>query len=278
MGDVKMRRRNRLATAGLVTIVAAAMAWSTYGKGADAPATETRSGYLEPELVPDPRIVLPLAPLDQSVAGEADLAIFHETRAAVGSERWQLAARDNAADHAGLLRAFGCALGAEVRPGDAPKLDELMRRATADALLVIRRAKELNQRARPFSRGEGEICVPRTPELSHNDSYPSGHATVGWLYGLILGEVAPDRASELLGRGRAYGDSRIICGVHFASDIDAGRTAAAAVVSVLHSDARFRSDMEAAQAELAALRSRAPTPDPAQCAIERSAIAQTPGF
>jgi acid phosphatase (class A) len=32
--------------------------------------------------------------------------------------------------------------------------------------------------------------------------------------GLILAELAPERATPILNRGRAYGESRVVCGVH----------------------------------------------------------------
>ena len=36
----------------------------------------------------------------------------------------------------------------------------------------------------------------------------------GWTVGLIMAEVAPDRATEILARARAFGEGRLVCGVH----------------------------------------------------------------
>jgi acid phosphatase (class A) len=67
----------------------------------------------------------------------------------------------------------------------------------------------------------------------------------------VLAELAPSRADAILQRGRDFGDSRVICGYHYPSDIEAGRTIAAGVIARLHADASFRRDLDAARAELA---------------------------
>ena len=92
---------------------------------------------------------------------------------------------------------------------------------------------------------------------------------------LILAELAPDRASQVLGRARSIGDSRVVCGVHYLSDIEAGRTTGAALVATLHGDAAFRADMERARAELAALRAGAHGA-PADCAVQDEAATHAP--
>ena len=76
----------------------------------------------------------------------------------------------------------------------------------------------------------------------------------------MISEVAPEHASAVLARGREFGDSRIICGVHFQSDIEAGRYLGSAMVSKLHQNAAFEADLATAKAEVAASRaSGAPT-------------------
>jgi acid phosphatase (class A) len=81
---------------------------------------------------------------------------------------------------------------------------------------------------------------------------------VGWAFGLILAEIAPDRAAAVLARGRAYGDSRLFCGVHNASAVEAGRVVGATMVAALHTSKEFRADLAAAETELFALRRTQP--------------------
>ena len=83
-----------------------------------------------------------------------------------------------------------------------------------------------------------------------------------WAWASVIAELVPEKASPILARGKAFGDSRIVCGVHFQSDIEAGRYLGSAMVSRLHQNAEFVSDLETAKAEVAASRSQG---DPEGC-------------
>ncbi|WP_230772482.1 phosphatase PAP2 family protein [Sphingomonas sp. Leaf4] len=85
---------------------------------------------------------------------------------------------------------------------------------------------------------------------SRHFDYPSGHTSWGTSVALVLAELRPDRADAILERGREYGNSRVICGAHSVSAVEAGRQAAAAIVAVLHGSSQFRGDLEAARREL----------------------------
>ena len=82
-----------------------------------------------------------------------------------------------------------------------------------------------------------------------NSSWPSGHAMLGWTYALLLAELVPEQADAVLLRGRQFGDSRVVCGVHYPSDVEAGRAVGAALVARLHAEPQFVADMAAAKAE-----------------------------
>ena len=119
---------------------------------------------------------------------------------------------------------------------------------------------------------DAPICTPdRRERLTKDGSYPSGHTAVGWAWALILTEIVPERSGPLLARGMAYGQSRVICNVHWQSDVDEGRIIGAAVVARLHTDPAFRADLDAAKAELDAVRARGlpPTND---CTAEDAAL------
>ncbi len=117
------------------------------------------------------------------------------------------------------------------------------------------------------------ICTPNEEQVLRNDgSYPSGHSAIGWGWALVLTQVAPDRANEVLARGRAFANSRVICNVHWLSDTEEGRTMASAVVAKLQSDATFQTDLAAAKAEVAAARAKGLKPD-GDCAAEAAQLA-----
>jgi acid phosphatase (class A) len=151
-----------------------------------------------------------------------------------------------------------------------------MQRTRTDAGRATHRAKNHYQRLRPFAVNKDGICT-RDDEYvpKKNDSFPSSHASIGWAWALILTEIAPDRADAILARGYAFGQSRVICGVHWQSDVTAGRTVGAAVVARLHAEPEFRTQLEAARTELAAARAKAfkPTRD---CGEEARALAFRP--
>ena len=122
---------------------------------------------------------------------------------------------------------------------------------------------------RPFTVNNAPICTPEDEKILRNDgSYPSGHTALGWAWALILAELAPDKADAILARGLSYGESRIICNVHWNSDVVAGRIMASATVARLHNNPEFIADMKAAKAELAA----APVPKKQSCQEEAAAL------
>jgi acid phosphatase (class A) len=202
----------------------------------------------------------------------ADRRIFLATRALAGTPRWQMAAEDAAIGAPDMLRHFSCSLGIDLTPQQAPRLVALLQQATREAARSMAQAKNFYQRKRPFLVDDGPTCV--SPDTVGNSfDYPSGHTTAGWTWGLVLAQVDPQRAVPILARGRAIGDSRVICGVHNASAVEASRTLASAVVAAEAGSANFQADLAAARTELAALRS-APhvQPEPQSCATEAELV------
>jgi acid phosphatase (class A) len=244
---------------------------------APVPTTVKPTGYLAADAVPDAAAVIGAPPASGSASDTADVAIYAGTRKLEGQPRWALATRDAAISPQALLDDYACALGVSLNAGNAPALYHLVERATRDASATANRAKDVYRRPRPFVAHEGAICVARDEGLAKSFSYPSGHSTWSWTVGLILAELAPDRATPVLARARVYGESRIVCGVHYASDVQAGRTVASTLVARLSSDPVFRADLVRARAELAAARKagRLPAPAPARCEADAAAAAQT---
>ena len=134
-------------------------------------------------------------------------------------------------------------------------------------------AKQFYKHPRPYQLDRGRICQPAT-ELADSPDYPSGHTTYGWTWATLLAELVPDRATAITARGRAYGESRIICGVHNRSAVDAGVMTAAATLTAVQSSPQFQADFAAARAELAGLRRNPAASRPAQCDVEASLVNQ----
>jgi acid phosphatase (class A) len=216
--------------------------------------------------------VLPPAPVEGDTRYETDRLVFKQTRSWEGTPRWRMASDDALASPADLLRHFSCSVGVELNPANAPKIMAVASRATRDAGREMDVAKKHFQRKRPFWIDKGDICRPRE-ELGNTYDYPSGHTTAGWTWALVLAQVAPDRASPILARGRAIGESRVVCGVHNASAVEGGRYTADAVMALTSQNAEFRADVEAARKELAGLRQTGAKPDPARCERDAALVA-----
>lgn len=258
----------------IVGALAATWVLAASAAGAQQPPTHV---YLAGTSEPNILTLLPPAPQPGSATDKADRAIFRQTRQLQGSRRWDLAVADVDYTVPALLADFRCAVGAPLSPEAQPALISLLQRAAPNIIAAINAPKDYYKRPRPYLVQKGGICVAKSPELAANFDYPSGHAAISWTLGLILAELAPDRSGPILTRARAYGESRVVCGVHNASSVDAGRTTGAALVAALHGDPAFRADLEAARKELAALRaSSPPLPDAAACQAQSALIAKTP--
>jgi acid phosphatase (class A) len=134
---------------------------------------------------------------------------------------------------------------------------------------LIGAAKDAYKRPRPFAEHEGPICVMPSEELTASPAYPSGHAATGWLYALLLAEIDPSHADAIMQRGRAYGESRVVCGVHYYTDIEGGRITASALVAALHGAPEFETDIASARAEVFSLRGKV-QPAAAACESEKA--------
>ncbi|TCS18302.1 phosphatase PAP2 family protein [Caulobacter sp. BK020] len=217
-------------------------------------------GYLTTGINLDGALIVGPPPTPDSPRGKADRATFETTRKLAGTPAWNTAIAD--ADLSGVhgFRSFSCAAGVTIGPDATPTLARLLLRMTDDAATLYQPAKAAFQRPRPPVGNTRPICVPREKWIETDGSYPSGHGLIGWSWALVISEVAPEHASAVLARGRDFGDSRVVCGVHYPSDIEAGRYLGSALVSRLHQDPAFMADLAKARAEVAASRANgAPT-------------------
>ena len=219
------------------------------------------AGYLDPETLPNSLALIPPPPAEGSAALAHDEAVSRRSLVLRGTPRWDLAAKDAELMFPEAAGTFSCALDIAITEKDTPHLYMLLRRTLADAGLSTYTAKNNYQRQRPFMVNQAPICTPDEEALLRKDgSYPSGHTAIGWAWALILTEIAPDRADAILARGRAFGESRIVCNVHWHSDVLEGRFMGAAAVARLHADPAFQADLESAKTEYANAQAKGDAP------------------
>jgi len=265
-----MKNRALLITAGVLSLTGPVIA------SAQAPAfwTDYRDhlpGYLSSAQDVEARRFLPPPPPAGGVREAADFSLYLETRKLEGSARWRLAAADAEVDTpAAPFKAFACALNADITPQTAPHLTRLLGRVLPD-IEIIQRSLKAEVRERPYVRDPQTLCVPGAA-LSRSSSYPSGHAAIGFAWALILSELTPGRQEAVTRRGIAYGESRVVCGFHYVSDIEAGRAMGAALIARYHSLPAFAEDWQAVRQEWQRISASVQRPDPETCTGETAAI------
>ena len=231
------------------------------------------AGYLPAGTAPNSLNLLPPPPAAGSAAQARDDEAAKAAVALNGTPRWTLATHDAELKFPKAAETFACAMDVKISEADTPALYVLLRRTLADNGLSTYPTKNKYKRARPFTVNGAPICTPNEEQVLRNDgSYPSGHSAIGWGWALVLTEVAPNRANEILARGRAFTTSRVVCNVHWLSDTEEGRTMASAVVAKLQSNPDFQADVEAAKAEVAAARAKGLKPA-GDCTAEAVVVA-----
>jgi acid phosphatase (class A) len=277
------------AAAALLAVCADSMGQAAAPAAAPAPATASAPAAAATPAAPaaaralrppnyvnaatfDYKTLLPPAPQKGSTRYESDRQMFLQTRRFKDTPRWAMAASDAEAKAADFLRDFSCSLDVDLTPDNAPKIAKLAQNLSGDSGRLTGSSKDYYKRQRPYFIDEGPICRPPS-DTDKSFDYPSGHTIAGWAWASALASVAPERASLVLARGRAYGESRIICGVHNASAVEAGRLAATAVAMLAQATPKYQADLAAARAEYATLRKSAPRPDVARCADEAALVA-----
>ena len=170
------------------------------------------------------------------------------------SVRAAIAKRDAVWSYDALLAEFNIPFGLEISRTGTPEIWKLLETSlvTTDQMRVA--PKAYYHRLRPFEMYGEHLLSPETEDdLRGEGSYPSGHTARGWLAALLLAEINPARADTIFARGWMYGESRVIEGAHWQSDVDATRAAASIGYAALQTSPAFREQMEKAKTEFNAL-------------------------
>ena len=220
----------------------------------DDATTKPHLYYLTNSQSIDSLALLPPPPAIGSIAFLNDQAMYEQGRLLRNTPRGRLAADDANLDSGGIATAFSGAFGRNITAKDTPQLHKLLTNMIEDAGdLATRSAKQHYMRIRPFAFYQVSTCNTRQQgELATNGSYPSGHTSIGWATALVLAEINPQRQNQILKRGYELGESRVICGYHWQSDVDAARIVASAIVATLHTSPAFMQQLAKAKAEFTA--------------------------
>ena len=238
----------------LLLSVAAVMA--TLGAHAQTDITlDSEAMYFDIDELPNAVKWLPAPPEPNSTRFAYDLTQYmwgKEER--LNEERAQQAIDHSVVDMGMMAQEFSKPFGMEISETKTPCIFKVLYRGVLTVRLCATKPKTEIPRQRPYVRYNESTLIPEEEEtLRLNGSYPSGHTIRGWAMALLLCEINPDAQDDLLALGFQWGQSRVIAGYHWQSDVDAGRLLASAGYARLHTHQEFLADMAAARAEYAKL-------------------------
>lgn len=199
--------------------------------------------------------LLPPPPAPGSAQDVADRTAYAVSAGGIGGPDWQAAIGQLSPTSPEFVKAVSCAIGTQLSLAATPATMTIVARAGVDLIGPMTKAKETYARPRPFTIDKGKAC-----DSISNDgvvarlgyAYPSGHAGIGWLWALILSDIAPKRADAIRKFGVATGDLRIACRVHWLSDVASGRILATSLYQRIAVEPEYRTDLARAVAEIAA--------------------------
>ncbi|MCX5620445.1 acid phosphatase [Bombella pollinis] len=165
---------------------------------------------------------LPPPPALGSRDAELDKQIYLTTRQLIGSARWQQAVEDAKLNDEGTVQAFVEVEQLHLSPVEKEALMQRLRVVQAMARRAMGGEKYIWQRRRPFIDYGGQSCVIDIQRFLTSWSYPSGHTVRAYALALALSKLYPEHRSAFLAKAHQFAESRVICGMHWASDIKAG--------------------------------------------------------
>ncbi len=187
--------------------------------------------------------LLPPPPQDGSAEQKADLA----TVQAAFKNRTKADEELGQKQQKGItFYSFAPVIGNDLDPEKLPATTAMFEKVAKDTKSVIDGGKNHWKRQRPYEVDASLSLGEKEPSFG----YPSGHSTRGTVYSLLLAELYPDKAAEILQYGRDMGWRRVMLGKHYPTDIYAGQVLGKAIVRALQANPEFEHDLAAAKAEI----------------------------
>lgn len=213
-----------------------------------------RSTYFTADEMPNGVVFLPSPPDTTSILFISDYAQYMWGKTIRNTERGQEAIDHVVTSVSEMAALFSKPFGMTISRETTPAIYKMLLKAIPTLRLSAVHPKETYMRKRPYVRMNETTPVPQEEEeLRNSGSYPSGHTIRGWGMALLLAEINPAAQDALLKLGYEWGESRVILGYHWQTDVDAAITLASASYARLHTSQEFLDDMAKAREEYARL-------------------------
>lgn len=214
-------------------------------------AQEAIVPYILEEQMPDAVQVVPAPPADPSTGFDYDiLRYMWGKQQRRDSVRLAMAVRDAVWNMDTTLAILGEPFGMKISREETPAIYRVLTRGITTIENIRFRPKAYYFRIRPFAYFKEPSIFPQDDEwLSTEGSYPSGHTIRAWACALLMCQINPAAAEAVFARAWKSGESRVISGCHWQSDVDASRPVAGIGYSYLQSNLDFQRDMILAREE-----------------------------
>ncbi|AID32081.2 acid phosphatase (class A) [Mesorhizobium sp. USDA 4775] len=191
----------------------------------------------------DLTMILPPPPANDSAQTKAELG---EVLTLQVTRTPEMAASAVADSEENVWR-FANVMGPNFNKEKLPKFSAFFDRVVETEGAVVDPAKDVWKRPRPHQLSD---LVKPAVKLSSSGSWPSGHATVGTMMGIILADMVPEKRAEIMARAAEYAHNREVGGIHYASDVEMGKISGSVIAAVLLNRDDFKAEYEVARAEL----------------------------
>jgi acid phosphatase (class A) len=189
-------------------------------------------------------LILPTPPARNSATTAAELTELRHIEASRTPGQITQAQAD---DHEQDIFIFKTVLGPSFTAEALPITAALSAHVHKDEGAASDPLKNIYRRPRPYQIDS--TLHPVCALTSEPTSYPSGHSLSGYLLAFTLVQLVPEKREQIFERVDEYVHNRLICGVHYASDIEASRKAAYAIFGSLLASPQFQQDLAAARLE-----------------------------
>jgi acid phosphatase (class A) len=201
------------------------------------------SYYIEPASLHLDLILSP-PPARDSATTAAELTELHRIEASRTAVQVTQAKADDQEED---IFVFGTVLGPGFTAEALPITASLSTHVRKDESAASGPLKDIYRRPRPYQ--VDSTLHPVCALNAEPTSYPSGHSLSGYLLAFTLVQLVPEKRQQILDRADQYVHNRLICGVHYASDIEASRRVAYAIFGSLAASPNFQRDLAAAREE-----------------------------
>jgi len=187
--------------------------------------------------------ILPPPPANDSAETKKELA---EVLALQVTRTPEMEARAKADVEENIWR-FADVMGPKFNKDALPKVAAFFDRVVATEGAVVDPAKDVWKRPRPHQQSD---LVKPAVKISNSGSWPSGHATVGTLMGIVLSNMVPEKRAEIMARAAEFAHNRVVGGIHFPSDVEMGKVSGSVIAVIIMQHDDFKAEFAEAKAEL----------------------------